>query len=99
MTRSRQGYFPLPEMAVLFFYGIARLLPTTLRDQLSFSTFETNPDRLGTLLAAMRFKLDKDGDGDVKPDMGSLTLSSVNFNRDASVNSPEMIQRLAAEMK
>ena len=38
-------------------------------------------------------------DGDVKPDMGSLTLSSVNFNMTASLNSPEMIQRLAAELK
>jgi uncharacterized protein (DUF849 family) len=38
-------------------------------------------------------------DGDLKPDMGSLTLSSVNFNRVASVNSPEMIQSLALEMK
>ncbi|MFC1919420.1 3-keto-5-aminohexanoate cleavage protein [Chloroflexota bacterium] len=37
--------------------------------------------------------------GDLKPDMGSLTLSSVNFNREASVNSPEMIQALAMEMK
>jgi 3-keto-5-aminohexanoate cleavage enzyme len=36
---------------------------------------------------------------DVKPDMGSLTLSSVNFNRQASINSPEMIQALAKEMK
>lgn len=38
-------------------------------------------------------------DGDLKPDMGSLTLSSVNFNREASMNSPEMIQLLAREMK
>lgn len=38
-------------------------------------------------------------DGDLKPDMGSLTLSSLNFNRMASVNSPDMIQMLAAEMK
>lgn len=38
-------------------------------------------------------------DGDVKPDMASLTLSSVNFNKEASVNSPEMIQALAQEMK
>jgi len=38
-------------------------------------------------------------DGDLKPDMGSLTLSSVNFNRIASINSPDMIQRLAAAMK
>jgi uncharacterized protein (DUF849 family) len=38
-------------------------------------------------------------DGDAKPDMGSLTLSSVNFNRQASVNEPKMIQDLAATMK
>lgn len=38
-------------------------------------------------------------EGDLKPDMGSLTLSSLNFNRVASVNSPEMIQMLAKEMK
>jgi 3-keto-5-aminohexanoate cleavage enzyme len=38
-------------------------------------------------------------DGDLKPDMGSLTLSSVNFNREASVSSPEIIQALAREMK
>ena len=37
--------------------------------------------------------------GDAKPDMGSLTLSSVNFNRQASLNSPDMIQQLAKEMK
>jgi len=37
-------------------------------------------------------------DGNLKPDMGSLTLSSLNFNRIASVNSPEMIQSLAKEM-
>jgi len=33
-----------------------------------------------------------------KPDMGSLTLSSVNFNKQASVNTPNMIQRLAEYM-
>jgi len=33
--------------------------------------------------------------GHLKPDMGSLTLSSVNFNRVASMNSPDMIQALA----
>jgi uncharacterized protein (DUF849 family) len=37
-------------------------------------------------------------DGDAKPDMGSLTLSSVNFNHMASISSPEMIQALAREM-
>jgi 3-keto-5-aminohexanoate cleavage enzyme len=38
-------------------------------------------------------------DADLKPDMGSLTLSSVNFNKQASVNEPEMIQALALRMK
>ena len=36
---------------------------------------------------------------DAKPDMGSLTLSSVNFNQQASINSPQMIQDLAQEMQ
>jgi uncharacterized protein (DUF849 family) len=38
-------------------------------------------------------------DGSVKPDMGSLTLSSLNFNRVASTNSPDMIKALAKEMQ
>lgn len=38
-------------------------------------------------------------DGDLKPDMGSLTLSSLNFNQIASINAPDMIQALAREMK
>ena len=38
-------------------------------------------------------------EGDVKPDMGSLTLSSLNFNQQPSMNSPEMIRALAVEMK
>jgi uncharacterized protein (DUF849 family) len=37
--------------------------------------------------------------GNLKPDMGSLTLSSLNFNAVESVNSPDMIQKLALEMK
>ena len=37
--------------------------------------------------------------GEQKPDMGSLTLSSLNFNKVESVNSPEIIRALAAEMK
>lgn len=36
--------------------------------------------------------------GDAKPDFASLTLSSLNFNNQASINSPEMIQRLATKM-
>ena len=38
-------------------------------------------------------------EGPLKPDMGSLTLSSLNFNATASINSPKMIQDLAAKMK
>ncbi len=38
-------------------------------------------------------------DGNVKPDMGSLTLSSLNFNRQASINDPDMIMSLASEMR
>ncbi len=37
-------------------------------------------------------------DGHVKPDMASLTLSSLNFNRVASVNAPDMIKDLARAM-
>jgi uncharacterized protein (DUF849 family) len=36
--------------------------------------------------------------GDLKPDFGSLTLSSLNFNNQASINSPEMIRDLAQAM-
>jgi 3-keto-5-aminohexanoate cleavage enzyme len=38
-------------------------------------------------------------EGKDKPDMGSLTLSSVNFNKQASVNTPDIIQALAHELK
>lgn len=37
-------------------------------------------------------------EGHLKPDMGSLTLSSLNFNKIESVNSPDMIWRLAEAM-
>jgi len=39
-----------------------------------------------------------DLDGDLKPDTASLTLASLNFGSQASVNSPEMVQALAARM-
>jgi 3-keto-5-aminohexanoate cleavage enzyme len=38
-------------------------------------------------------------EGDAKPDMASLTLSSVNFNKVASINSPDMIVKLAGKMR
>ena len=39
-----------------------------------------------------------DLDGDLKPDMASLTLSSMNFPRHASVNAPETVAFLARRM-
>ena len=38
-------------------------------------------------------------EGMLKPDMGSITLSSLNFAKTASRNSPDMIQDLARTMK
>jgi 3-oxoadipate:acetyl-CoA acetyltransferase len=38
-------------------------------------------------------------EGDLKPDAGSLTLSSMNFTRTASTSSPDTIQRLAGYMQ
>lgn len=38
-------------------------------------------------------------EGGLKPDMASLTLSSLNFSREASTNSPSTILRLAEIMK
>jgi uncharacterized protein (DUF849 family) len=37
--------------------------------------------------------------GNLKPDLASLTTSSLNFNKEASLNTPETIQLLAAKMK
>lgn len=39
-----------------------------------------------------------DLDGDLKPDMASLTLSSLNFSRQASINAPDTIKTLAQRM-
>jgi uncharacterized protein (DUF849 family) len=40
-----------------------------------------------------------DLEGDAKPDMASLTLSSLNFPRQASVNAPDTVFRLAERMQ
>jgi len=40
-----------------------------------------------------------DLEGDAKPDMASLTLGSMNFPKQASVNSPDMITTLALRMQ
>lgn len=37
-------------------------------------------------------------DGDARPDMGSLTLSSLNFLQSASINQPQTIRQLAQRM-
>jgi 3-keto-5-aminohexanoate cleavage enzyme len=39
-----------------------------------------------------------DLDGDARPDMASLTLGSLNFRREASVNAPDTIVALASRM-
>jgi len=52
----------------------------------TFKTFEHRSAPLGL-------------DGNLKPDMGSLTLSSLNFNQQTSLNEPSMIQGLAEAMK
>src|SRR5437867_3671370 len=39
-----------------------------------------------------------DLDGDVRPAMASLTLGSMNFPKQASVNDPDLIRRLAEKM-
>jgi len=40
-----------------------------------------------------------DLEGDVQPDMASLTLGSVNFNKTASINPPDTIIKLAEKMR
>lgn len=40
-----------------------------------------------------------DLDGDARPDMASLTLSSMNFAQSASINQPDTIRRLAEHMR
>lgn len=39
-----------------------------------------------------------DIDGDVRPDFASLTLGSMNFPKEASINEPAMVERLAKRM-
>ncbi len=39
-----------------------------------------------------------DLEGELKPDFASLTLSSLNFNKQASINTPDMIKALAKKM-
>lgn len=52
----------------------------------NFGTFDQRADPL-----ALR--------GDLRPDMGSLTLASLNFPQQASINAPDMVRRLAERMQ
>lgn len=57
----------------------------------------TTSGRQGADLQARSRVLDLDGAG--RPDMASLTLSSLNFAQTASVNAPDTIRQLAAHMQ
>ncbi len=67
-------------------YGDDALIICVSTSGRSFAEFEKRSDCLEL-------------EGISKPDMASLTLSSLNFPESASMNSPEMIQKLAAKMK
>ena len=70
--------------------GIRRYAPElVIGVSLSGRCFQRLEDRAEPLLLT----------GAQKPDMGSLTLSSLNFNRTASINEPETICRLAERMR
>lgn len=56
----------------------------------------TTSGRVDNSFAARSRVLDLDGS--MKPDMASLTLSSLNFQQQASTNPPETIRRLAQKM-
>jgi hypothetical protein len=56
-----------PAIAALAFYGVARLLPKSLAEGLSFSTYEPNADRLPVTLAATTFFDPQNAD--VRPDL------------------------------
>lgn len=45
-----------PEIAALLFYGVCLFFPSTFTRNLSFSTYEPNPERLFTKLAATVFR-------------------------------------------
>jgi 3-keto-5-aminohexanoate cleavage enzyme len=54
----------------------------------------------GRLFTSLEHRSDVLGlEGDAAPDLASLTLGSLNFPQQASVNPPEMIRRLASAMQ
>ena len=82
---------PSPRRAL--FEAIARRVRTTTPQAIicvttsgrAYNTFESRSDSLNL-------------EGELKPDLASLTLGSLNFPKQASVNEPEMIRRLAGAM-
>ncbi len=82
-TYKKEAYAAIIEKIRSKFPDLVIVVSTSGR---TFSEFEQRSDVLELT-------------GDQKPDMASLTLSSVNFNKIASVNSPDMIINLAAKMQ
>jgi uncharacterized protein (DUF849 family) len=91
-ARDEMTSFPTYKMELYgkIIEGIRKFAPDLIICvSLSGRTFSEYEQRIEPLLL----------EGDLKPDMGSLTLSSLNFNNMASINSPEMINALAEKMK
>jgi len=90
-ARDEQSGLPTwkPEVYANIIEGIRRFVPELIicvsTSGRNFKTFEERS-------ACLQL------DGALKPDMASLTLSSLNFNKVESVNSPEMILKLVEEM-
>ncbi len=75
-----------PEVYEKIFSGIRKHCPElVIAASLSGRDFKTFEERSEVL--------------ELKPDMGSLTLGSLNFTKNASVNSPDMIIKLALKME
>lgn len=86
-----------PDVAVLFFYGIARLLPDgELRQAVSFSTFEPAPERLNTVLGATHFH---DSLGDVKPDryLRGFVLNTFLDGKASTIRQPHPYAEMIVE--
>lgn len=92
-----------PTLAALVFYGLLRLVPSgALREETSFSTFESDPDRASAFLAATWF-WDAEATGRVEvPGWQKPTLNTLLPLEGQQVPSPTryaqtMVQRLLAQ--
>ncbi len=74
-----------------------RIFETIRKDYPEITLVATTSGRLHNSLDKRSAVLDLDGKA--KPDMASLTLSSLNFPTQASLNPPEMIQNLCLRMR